>query len=84
MTLVLIAIIYIKNISSQSSTIIGVKATFGQGEGGGSVNHLPKNPHKLPKFLQNSRKETRVIWGTNIGLHIKWKYSYLWIYHMSS
>ena len=28
------------------------------------VDHLPKNSRKLPKFLQNRRKETRIIWCT--------------------
>ena len=42
-----------------------------------------KTSRKLPEFLQKSWKEMRVIWCTNIGLHIKWKYSCMWIYHMS-
>ena len=44
----------------------------------------PKISFKLPKFLWNSWKETRVIRCTDNGLHMKWKYSYIWIYHMSS
>ena len=35
---------------------------------GGAVNHLPKkNSRKLPKFLRNSRKETRAIRCNNVG-----------------
>ena len=44
----------------------------------------PRNSCKIPKLLRNSRNETRVIRCTNNGLHMKWKYSYIWIYHMSS
>ena len=44
----------------------------------------PKNSRKLPKFLRISWKESKVIWSTNIGLRIKWKYSYIGIYHMSA
>ena len=36
----------------------GVRTIFCQG--GGAVNHLPKNSRKLPKFLQSSRKETMI------------------------
>ena len=43
----------------------------------------PKISFKLPKFLWNSWKETRVIRCTDNGLHMKWKYFYVWIYHMS-
>ena len=39
---------------------------------------------RFPIFLRNSRNETRVIRCTNNGLHMKWKYSYIWICHMSS
>ena len=42
------------------------------------------NSRKLPKFSRSSRKERRVIWYTNIGLHMKWKYAYMRIYHMTS
>ena len=59
---------------------IGVRAFFARG----TVNHLPKNSYKLPKFLRYSRKETRIIRCTNNSVHMKWKYSYIWIYHMSS
>ena len=38
---------------------IGVRVIFCQGVG--AVDHLPKNSRKLPKFLRNSRKETKVI-----------------------
>ena len=44
----------------------------------------PRNSCKIPNFLRNSRNETRVIRCTNNGLHMKWKYSYIWIYHTSS
>ena len=43
-----------------------------------------KNSRKLPNFLRNSKKEMRVIRCNNIGLHMKWKYFYIWIYYMSS
>ena len=46
-------------VKSGSSWSIGVRAIFCQG--GGAVDHLPKNFRKLPKFLRSSRKETRVI-----------------------
>ena len=36
-----------------------------------------QNSRTLLKFLRNSQ-------CNNIGLHMKWKYSYIWIYHMSS
>ena len=42
--------------------------------GGGAVNHLPKHSCKLPKFLQNSRKETRAIRCSNIGRNGLWKW----------
>ena len=48
---------------------IGVPTFFAPERGWGGVNHLPKNSYKSPKFLPNSRKETRVIWCTNNGLH---------------
>ena len=43
------------------SESIEVRAIFCQGVGVGVVNHLSKNSRNLPKFLQNNRKETRVI-----------------------
>ena len=43
---------------------IGVRVIFGQG---GRQTICPKNSCKLPKFLQNSRKETRAIRCNNIG-----------------
>ena len=49
---------------------IGVRGGGGEGEEG--VNHLSKkNFRKLRKFLRHSRKETRVIRCTNMGLHMK-------------
>ena len=51
---------------------------------GGRWTICPKNSFKLPKFLRNSRKEIRVMQCINNGLHMKWKYSCMWIYHMSS
>ena len=42
-----------------------------------------KHSCALPSFLRNGPKETRVIRGNNIGLHMKWKYCYIWNYHMS-
>ena len=49
--------------------LIDVRAFFCQG--GGGEPFAQKNSHKLPKFLRNSRKETRVIRCTNNGLHMK-------------
>ena len=40
---------------------IGVRAFCARG----TVNHLPTNSYKLPKFLRYSRKETRIIRCTN-------------------
>ena len=61
---------------------ISVRAFFARG-GGGRWTICPKNSLKLPKLLRNSRKETRVIRCTDNGLHMKWKYFYVWMYHMS-
>ena len=54
--------------------------------GGGGVGEREwttrsNNSRNLPKFLWNSRRETRVIRYTTIGLHTKWIYSFLSIYH---
>ena len=38
---------------------------------GGAVIHLPKNSCKLPKFLQNSRKETRAMQQHRPYWHMK-------------
>ena len=54
--------------------------------GGWALNNLLKKFSQFSECSRNSRKETRVIRCTNIGLHMKWKYSYIWtwIYHMGS
>ena len=46
----------------------------GRGGGGGRWTICPKNFRKLPKFLGNRPKATRVIRWTNVGLPIRWRY----------
>ena len=51
-----------------------------------TVNHLAKNRKIVaswPYFYETVGKKTRV-WCTNIGLHMKWKYCYIWVYYISS
>ena len=54
-------------------TIIGARQFFAIGGGGGGGGELfaQKILASCPKFLRNSRKETRVIPCTNISLHMK-------------
>ena len=52
----------------ESSSLCPVHRRTGNFLSGGAVNHLPKkNSRKLPKFLRNSRKETRAIRCNNVG-----------------
>ena len=50
----------------------------------GTVNYLLWEFSQAAHFFTKQSKEMTVIRCNNIGLHMKWKCFYIWIYYMSS